>query len=406
MDKIFQKQLQSRSYYLEKIKKFFFTPFVKVLIGQRRVGKTALLIQTLQCLVNEKDVSKEDIFYMNKEYPDFDDVKTYQDLNTILIPFIEKDEHYKIIALDEIQEIENWEKSINGILSKYEKVDIYITGSNSHLLSGELATLLSGRYVEIPIFPMTYQETKEVIQNSHLSFLEYLQYGWLPEVYFQKDEDVKFSYLQSVYNTIILKDVISRNQIKNQHFFSLLYKYIFKSIGNIFSAKNISDYLKSQKIDISVNSVLEYLKYGEFAFVLNQVKSQEIKTKKLFTIHNKYYVGDLGVRNALVWFKTSEDIWWILENYVYLVLRKYGYTITIGRIQNYEVDFIAEKQGKLMYFQIATSIMDDATREREYYSLKQIHDNRPKYVVSMDDFDFWVSDGIQHLMIQNLEEIL
>ena len=406
MDKIFQKQLQKRSYYLEKIKKFFFTPFVKVLIGQRRVGKSSLLIQTLQCFVNEKEVSKEDIFYMNKEYPDFDDIKTYQDLNTILIPFIEKDENYKVIALDEIQEIENWEKSINGILSKYEKVDIYITGSNSHLLSGELATLLSGRYVEIPIFPMTYQETKEVIQNSHLSFLEYLQYGWLPEVYFQKDEDVKFSYLQSVYHTIILKDVISRNQIKNLHFFSLLYKYIFKSIGNIFSAKNISDYLKSQKIDISVNSVLEYLKYGEFAFVLNQVKSQEIKTKKLFTIHNKYYVGDLGVRNALVWFKTSEDIWWILENYVYLVLRKYGYTITIGRIQTYDVDFIAEKQGKLMYFQVATSIMDDTTREREYYSLQQIHDNRPKYVVSMDDFDFWVSEGIQHLMIQNLEEIL
>jgi len=404
MQSIFEKELQERPYYLNRIKKMISLPMVKVITWHRRVWKSSLLIQTLQYLVNEKWYKQDDIFYMNKEYPDFDDIATNKELTPILINFIEKSSSSKVIAIDEIQEIENREKSINGILSKYEWIQIFITGSNSHLLSGDLATLLAWRYVEIPVYPLTYDEAKNISKNSDLSFLNYIHFWGLPEIYFQTDEDVKKMYLQSVYNTVVMKDIHARYMIKNQDFFENLYKYIFKSVWNIFSAKNISDYLKSQKISISVNSVLEYLKYWEQSFIINKVKSQDIKTKKIFSIYNKYYVWDLWIRNCIVWYDFSDDIWGILENYVYLILKKYWYSISIGRISNKEIDFIAEKSGEIKYFQVATSIMDDTTREREYSALESIQDNRWKYVVSMDMVNFWTRNWIKHILVQDLEK--
>jgi len=408
---ILQENLKTRAFYLSQLEEWSWKPLVKVIVGARRVGKSSLLEQLIQEFVREKRYSENEIFYMNKEFPEYDWVKTYEDLTKLILDFLENKEK-AMIAIDEIQEIQYREKTINGILSKYQKkVDIYITGSNAHLLSGEYATYLTWRYITISVYPLTFEEYCLFYGKNpdQQTFLEFMERGWLPGVSLLGDsKKTIFQYLNAVYTTIIEKDIEPRFKINKKDFFQNLYKYIFLNVGNVFSAKKITDYLKNEKISISVDTVLDYLSYGEDAFLLHKVHSQDISTKKLFSIYNKYYIGDLGMRNSIVGFLYQRDIGALLENYVFLLLKKHGYNVHIWRFQNNkEVDFIAEKYGKIKYFQVATVIMDDMTREREYSALEQIHDSWEKYVVSMDQFDFWVSEtGIQHIQIQNLEKYL
>lgn len=411
IEKILKEPVIEREFYGEQIKKWIWSPLIKVIVGQRRVWKSFLLKQTIQYLVKSKSFLPESFFYLNCEDPQYDSIKEYSDLNTILLPFIEQQGGKAFIGIDEIQRIKNWEKTINGIQTLYPQCEIFITGSNSDLLSWELATYLSWRFIEIPVFPLSYEEFLKFrkVQASPEIFNEFLTYGWLPGIFsLTYEEDTIFDYGKSVYNTVVLKDIFSRWKINNVYFFEILYKYIFASIGNIFTAKNITDYLKSQNIQISLDSVLNYLHYGEQAYLLFKVKTQDLSSKKQFSIYNKYYVWDIWMRNAQVWYFPQRDIGWILENYVFLLLKKHGYNVHIWRFQNNkEVDFIAEKYGKIKYLQVATVIMDDMTREREYSALEQIHDSWEKYVVSMDQFDFWVSEtGIQHIHIQDLEKYL
>lgn len=411
IEKILKEPVIEREFYGEQIKKWIWSPLIKVIVGQRRVWKSFLLKQTIQYLVKSKSFLPESFFYLNCEDPQYDSIKEYSDLNTILLPFIEQQGGKAFIGIDEIQRIKNWEKTINGIQTLYPQCEIFVTGSNSDLLSWELATYLSWRFIEIPVFPLSYEEFLKFrkVQASPEIFNEFLTYGWLPGIFsLTYEEDTIFDYGKSVYNTVVLKDIFSRWKINNVYFFEILYKYIFASIGNIFTAKNITDYLKSQNIQISLDSVLNYLHYGEQAYLLFKVKTQDLSSKKQFSIYNKYYVWDIWMRNAQVWYFPQRDIGWILENYVFLLLKKHGYNIHIWRFQNNkEVDFIAEKYGKIKYLQVATVIMDDMTREREYSALEQIHDSWEKYVVSMDQFDFWVSEtGIQHIHIQDLEKYL
>ncbi len=411
IEKILKEPVIEREFYGEQIKKWIWSPLIKVIVGQRRVWKSFLLKQTIQYLVKSKSFLPESFFYLNCEDPQYDSIKEYSDLNIILLPFIEQQEGKAFIGIDEIQRIKNWEKTINGIQTLYPQCEIFITGSNSDLLSWELATYLSWRFIEIPVFPLSYEEFLKFrkVQASPEIFNEFLTYGWLPGIFsLTYEENTIFDYGKSVYNTVVLKDIFSRWKINNVYFFEILYKYIFASIGNIFTAKNITDYLKSQNIQISLDSVLNYLHYGEQAYLLFKVKTQDLSSKKQFSIYNKYYVWDIWMRNAQVWYFPQRDIGWILENYVFLLLKKHGYNIHIWRFQNNkEVDFIAEKYGKIKYFQVATLIMEDTTREREYSALEQIHDSWEKYVVSMDQFDFWVSEtGIQHIHIQDLEKYL
>lgn len=411
IEKILKEPVIEREFYGKQIKKWIWSPLIKVIVGQRRVWKSFLLKQTIQYLVKSKSFLPESFFYLNCEDPQYDSIKEYSDLNTILLPFIEQQGGKAFIGIDEIQRIKNWEKAINGIQTLYPQCEIFITGSNSDLLSWELATYLSWRFIEIPVFPLSYEEFLKFrkVQASPEIFNEFLTYGWLPGIFsLTYEEDTIFDYGKSVYNTVVLKDIFSRWKINNVYFFEILYKYIFASIGNIFTAKNITDYLKSQNIQISLDSVLNYLHYGEQAYLLFKVKTQDLSSKKQFSIYNKYYVWDIWMRNAQVWYFPQRDIGWILENYVFLLLKKHGYNVHIWRFQNNkEVDFIAEKYGKIKYLQVATVIMDDMTREREYSALEQIHDSWEKYVVSMDQFDFWVSEtGIQHIHIQDLEKYL
>ena len=412
---ILKEKIIERKFYLQQIKNFLDTKIVKVLVGQRRVGKSYILKLLIQKL--SKKISINNFFYINKEDLTWDSVKTYQDLQIEFEKFLKQiDENKKIFVwIDEIQEIQDWEKFITHLQTKYQNIEIFITWSNSDLLSWDLATKLTWRYVEIKVFPLDLKEFSIFKQEkiSKQLFLDYLKYGWLPGIFEVKYNDKAiFDYLKWVYNTIILKDIVKYYNMKNIDFMDSLYKFIFSNIGNIFSAKTISDYLKSQKIKISVDSILLYLQYATKAFLINLVKSQDPKTKKYFEIYNKYYVQDLGLRNAIVGVNFANDIWWLLENYVYLVLRKNGYDVKIWRLKiydketkkykNIEIDFIAEKDGKTKYIQVATSVLDEKTRTRELKPLQSLNDNWEKCIVHFDDIDYWEKEWIKFVNVLKL----
>ena len=408
---ILEEKLVERSYYLEEVKKWIGAPLIKVIVGARRVWKSVLLQQTIQYLVSEKKLNEDDVFYLNMEDPRNASIKTYEDLVSLLLDFMEKHWKHCFIGIDEIQWIQGWEKAINGILAMNDKAEIFITGSNSNLLSWELATYLSWRYIEIPVYPLSFSEYLQFSrkEKSMNSFFEFLTYWGLPWIFKLVDftDDSIFSYLRSVYNTIILKDIVNRFWVRNIDFFDSLYTYILANVGNIISAKKISDYLKSQKVSMGVETILNYLKYWEFAYIFWKLRSEDIKTKKIFDIYNKYYVGDLWIRNSVIGVNLERDVWNLLENYIYILLKKYWYEIAIWRVSwNKEIDFIGTRFWRKVYVQVATSILGQETSRREFSALEQVDDNREKYVVTMDSFNTWFSWGIQHVNAMDFEDIL
>jgi len=409
---IFKENIIDRDFYLSNIKKYLKTPLIKVLIWQRRVWKSSILKSIIKYLYEDNSIKEENIFYINKESPYFDHIKNYEDLKLEFEKFKKNIVNWRIfIWIDEVQEIENWEKFINGYLSVYqEKVEIFITWSNSFLLSWELATYLTWRYIEFEIFPLSFKEFC-IFKNSESSknnFLEYLKYGWLPGIFkMEYSDETIFNYLSSVYSTILLKDIVQNHNIKNILFFKELFKFVLANIWSIFSAKSIADYLKSQKIKISIDSVLNFLSYAEEPFLLSKVYSVNPETKKYFEIYNKYYAWDLWLRNSLVWYNHSKDIWKLIENYVYLELRRNWYWIKIWRVKGgKEIDFIAEKNWIIKYFQVTYLLWSEETIAREYSSLELIKDNWEKYVVSFDDIDFWINNWIKHVNVMKINEVL
>lgn len=412
IQKILNEEIIDRNFYLDKIKDYFNTPLIKVLIWQRRVWKSTILKSIIQKLVKKNDIFKENIFYINKELPFFDDIKTYSDLREKFELFLKNTKKWKIFVwIDEIQEIKEWERFINWLLAEYsENIEIFITWSNSFLLSWELATYLTWRYVEFNILPLSFEEfcIFKWEEKSKSLFLDYLKFGWLPAIFkMQYSEDIIFPYLLWVYNTIIIKDIINYHNIKNISFFKDLYKYTLSNIWNIVSWKSIKNYLKSQGIAIWNETVQNFLSYALDTFILNKVYSVEPETKKYFEIYNKYYVWDLWLRNALVWYDFKRDIWKLIENYVYLELKRHSYEIKIWRLKSgKEIDFIATKNGITKYFQVSYLLGSEETMEREYSSLQEISDNWEKYVVSFDDIDHWIHDWIKHINVMNLEKVL
>jgi hypothetical protein len=296
-------------------------------------------------------------------------------------------------------------------LAKYwENIEIFITGSNSFLLSSELSTYITWRYIDFYIYPLSFSEFcifKNDLETKE-NFIEYLKYWWLPAVFkMNYSDEVIFSYLSSVYSTIVLKDIIQYNNIKNINFFKDLYKYTLSNIGNIISWKKIKDYLKSQNIKIGNDTVLNFLHYWENTFLLNKVYSVNPDTKKYFEIYNKYYAWDLWLRNSLVWFDFKRDIWNLLENYVFLELKRNLYNIKIWRLSSgKEIDFIAEKNWITKYFQVCYLLWSEETINREYSSLEEIRDNWEKYVISFDDIDFWISWWIKHINVMKINEVM
>jgi len=412
IQKILKEKINNRQFYLEKIEKYLGSPLIKVLTWQRRVWKSSILKLLIQKLYREKLIPLKNFFYINKELPTFDNIKTYKDLEAEFKKFLQNTVDWKIFVwIDEIQEIENWEKFVNWLLAEYqENIEIFITGSNSFLLSWDLATYITWRYVEFHIFPLSFYEFCEFKKQSKTkqNFIEYLKYWGLPAIFKMTfEEEVIFWYLLGVYNTIVLKDIVQYHKIKNIAFFKDLYKYVLSNIWNIISWKAIKDYLKSQNISIWNETVLNFLQYAQDAYVLYKVYSVNPDTKKYFEIYNKYYAGDLWLRNALVGFDLVKDIGKLIENYVYLQLKRKWYSIKIWRLKSWkEIDFIAEKNGIVKYFQVCYLLNGESTIKREYSPLEMIRDNWEKYVVSFDEINFWIHNWIKHINVVDLEDII
>ncbi|MBN1767700.1 MAG: ATP-binding protein [Prolixibacteraceae bacterium] len=372
-----------RPLYIDRIKPFIGKSLIKVLVGQRRVGKSYLLMQ-LRDLINKQSPNTH-IVYINKELYEFSKIQNSDNLFSYLKENV-KENGKVALFIDEIQDIESFEVVLRDLVTR-GNYDIYCTGSNANLLSGELATFLSGRYIEIKVFGLSYAEFLMFynLQESVASFQSYLKFGGLPYlVNLDNDIQIAYEYLTSIYNTILLKDVVARFKVRNVKFLENLVAFLADNMGSIVSSKKISDYLKSQKINISPQVVIDYLGYLETSFLVFKVKRTGIEGKKIYEIGEKYFFEDIGIRNAIVGYKAN-DIHKVLENVVYLHLLMAGYSVTVGQEGNKEIDFIAQKSGEKIYVQVAYLLSNEETVNREYGNLLEISDNYPKYVVTMDE---------------------
>ena len=389
-----------RPLYIERLKPFIGKSLIKVLVGQRRVGKSYLLMQIRDLI--KKQSPETQIIYINKEQHEFSSIANSDDLFQYLKETV-KGNGKVALFIDEIQDIESFEVTLRDLATR-GNYDIYCTGSNANLLSSELATFLSGRYIEIKVFGLSYSEflifykLTDSVENFHT----YLKFGGLPYlINLETEIQIAYEYLTSIYNTILLKDIVSRFKVRNVKFLENLVAFLADNMGSIVSSKKISDYLKSQKINISTQVVIDYLGYLEASFLIFKVKRTGIEGKKVFEIGEKYYFEDIGIRNAIVGYKAS-DIHKILENVVYLHLRMAGYSVTVGLEGEKEIDFIAQKAGEKIYVQVAYMLTNQATINREYGDLLEIPDNFPKYVVTMDELsDISTHKGIKRIHIKD-----
>ena len=387
--------MKARKHYLEQIESLVGTPLIKVLTGIRRSGKSCLLRQAAD---RWKSLNpKSEVVFVDMELSE----NAKYRVSGSLQEFLKKLKHRKGIArailIDEVQEIPEWERLVNSLL-KEGGWDIYLTGSNAHLLSSELATLLAGRYVEIHVFPLSYSEHLEFREahDSEDEFREFLRYGGLPGIHeLPRQERPRLQYLSAVQDSVLLRDVIERNAIREPRTLESVLDFVYDNVGSFTTAKSMSDYLKSQRVNISVVTLQNYLRALESGFAVYRADRYDIKGRRMLEINSKYYLADLGLRFARLGAR-DRDIAGLLENIVYLELLRRGNKVSVGRLAELEVDFVAEKNGQLLYIQVATTISDARTSEREYRSLEAIPDNYPKMVVSLDPFDSH-QGGIRHV---------
>lgn len=391
-------KILSRDFYLNQIETFINKPIIKVILWQRRVWKSFILLLLIEKL-KKNWVNDKEIIYINKEDLKFDNIQNYSDL-------YETCKNYKYVFIDEIQEIFEWEKTVRSLA--LENKDIYISWSNSNLLSWELASFLSWRYVSFEIFPLNFIEFLYFhnLEKNTESFEKYMKYGWLPYLVNMNLNDEIYKYLKDIKNTIILKDIIARYKIKNIDFYEKLIEYISKNVWNIFSSNSISNYLKSQKININTNVVVDYLNYTKTAYLVNEVSRYDIKWKKRFEIKHKYFYTDIWIRNSILNGFNIDDISGILENIVFINLKSAWFDILTWEIWAYEIDFIAQKNDKKIYIQVAYLLKDKETIDREFWNLEKITDNYPKYVVSLDEYIWsWINWIIHKNLLDFLSEI-
>lgn len=389
-----------RSRYLEKLKVYSGKPFIKVIAGMRRSGKSTLLNQYREHLV-QSGVDERHIVQINKELLEFDFINDYRDLWNYITEKGSGIRGKKYLLIDEVQDIDQWEKTINSFFAE-GIYDITITGSNARMLSTELTTLLAGRYVEINVQPFSFSEFREyrIRQSADEllkdSFRHYLRYGGLPGIHsLPFDDEAVFPYLNAIYNTVLLKDVVMRNKVRDIEQLERITRFILTNCGNITSAKSIADYLKSQRLRISVETVQNYLHYLTQAFMIHKVRRFDIKGKRLLEYSEKYYPADPGLRFGIAGYADT-DISGLLENLVFLELIRRGYTVYVGQSGAMEIDFIAEKQEEKIYVQVAYLLNNEKTIEREFGNLMQINNNFPKMVLSLDEFWQQTREGIIH----------
>ena len=395
----FPQNLIKRQGYIEQIIPFMQKSLIKVLTGQRRVGKSFLLFQLMRhVLQNNPDAN---LIYINFEDFAYSKIQTAEDMYNYILSKSKK-EGINYIFIDEIQEVTDFEKAIRSLLLNPNN-DIYITGSNAKMLSGELATYLSGRYVEFKIYSLSYTEFLEFhkLSDSTESMNLYSRYGGLPYlVNLPLKDEIVNEYLKSVYSTIVFRDVVSRYNLRNTLFLEKLVLFLSENIGSLFSAKNISDYLKSQHSTVSVNQIQNYTEYLNNAFLIHRVERYDLKGKRIFDIGEKYYFENMGIRNIVVGYRIT-DKGKILENLVYNHLLYKGYNVCIGYHGDKEIDFIGEKNSERVYIQVALKIDSEQTAEREFGNLLKMQDNYPKIVITEDAFEGNTYEGIKQYSIRN-----
>ena len=394
------RKLIQRELYMNRIRPFMNKDIIKVLTGIRRCGKSVML-QLIQSELLQCGVKPEQILSINFETKIVDYVKSVTETYNVIKKLSEDNLGKIYLFLDEIQELQGWETMINSCMIDFD-VDIYITGSNAKMLSGELATYLAGRYVEIKIYPFSFREVSEIFSNktSQEVFQIYLTRGGMPFLYqYPIDDSSSRKYLEDIYSSIILKDVAQRNKIRDIELFKRVALYMISNIGNTFSATNITKYLKSENRSMSTETIYNYIDYCKTACLLHMVPREELIGKRLLQFQEKVYVADHGLREA-IYGNNMRDINQVLENIVYMELLRRGYEITVGKLGNQEVDFVATMGSEKIYVQVSYLLASDETMEREFGILEKIPDNYPKYVVTMDEINRG-KNGIKHLNIRD-----
>jgi uncharacterized protein len=393
----YKKPYISRPSLIGRVKPYIGKDIIKVFTGQRRVGKSYLLFQIGELILETRP--QANIIYINMELAEFDFIRNHSDLLAYVETRLSSEHDY--LFVDEIQDIAQFEKALRSLLAR-GGIDIYCTGSNAELLSGDIAGYLSGRSIEIEIYSLSYPEFLlfHNLEDSNETFLKYLRYGGLPYlIHLSLEDTIIYEYLKNIYASILYKDVVNRYNVRNMRFLEQLVRFLADNTGRIFSAKRISDYLKSQRTNISVQVVLNYLDFLVKSYMIIRIGRKDIKGRKIFETGEKYYFEDIGLRNAIIGFRQA-DISQILENIVFKHLQIKGYQVTVGNYDNYEIDFVAEKPNEKKYIQVTYTMKDEKTILRETETLLKIKDNYPKYIISMDELPVSNIEGIIQMNIR------
>jgi len=398
-----------RQNYLNRINDFIGNNLIKVLVGQRRTGKSYLLRQIILSLIS-KGINSKNIFYINKEYTDFDFITNYTELEDLILTYQQEltPEGKIYLFIDEVQRIEGWERLVNSYSQNYTRpYEIFISGSNSQLLSTELATLLSGRYIQFQILPFSYLEYISIkkAQNTKVSFLTYLQSGGLPELFHLPNDETKRHYLSAIKDTVLLHDIIQRYNIKDIRLLEDIFAFLVNNASNLISINSIVKYFAGKSRKTNYETVANYISYLQNTFLIHQVDRFNIKGKDILAGTHKYYINDLAFKNYL-YSGFEYGFGYMLENIVYLQLINAGYNVYTGFMRNKEIDFVATKGNKTIYIQVAYLLIDKLTIDREYSELESIHDNYEKFVVSLDDMQLPDKNGIRHVLAWKINEIL
>ncbi|WP_298201738.1 ATP-binding protein [Desulfosporosinus sp.] len=397
-----------REYYLEQIRPFIDKPLIKVLTGIRRSGKSAILMMLKEELAH-RGISHKNIIYINFESMEYADIDNVKSLYAFVKSKIKNELKYYIL-LDEIQEVKSWEKAINSFMVDCN-ADIYITGSNSKLLSSELATYIAGRYIEINVTPLSFKENLEFKKiltridptDIHKELVQFIRMGGFPIIHTASySREDAYKIINDIYASAILRDIVQRNRIRNIELLEKIVKYVFENIGNMFSAKKVADYFKNQQKKVDIETVCNYLNALEGAFIIYRVPRYDLRGKEVLQTNEKYFIGDQGLKYAVMGYK-DRDISGILENIVFLELKRKGYQVYVGKFDDKEIDFVAVKKEQKVYVQVAYKLVEESTVEREFGALLGIRDHYPKYVVTMEDF--W-QDNIEGIKHKNLAEFL
>ena len=389
-----------RSHYTSIIEPFLHNRLIKVLLGQRRAGKSFILKMLMKHLIQKEGVKPTQILYINMDLYDFNVVRNHSDLMNLITLYRREvnDSERSFLFLDEIQEISNWEKVVNSLSQDHtHNFELFISGSNANLLSSELSTYLSGRYVTIPVYPFSYTEFCGInsLQKGSDSFLSYLKNGGLPEIAILND-NLASNYISALKDSIILRDIVQRHHIRDVDLLRRLFDFLIDSVGSLFSTNSIVKYLKSSGYNTNTETINSYLSFIVETLSVHQVSRFDIRGKAILSGERKFYLNDTGFK----YFTTSSFDFGIgkyLENAVFLSLKRQGYDVYVGKLHNAEIDFIAEKNGEKQYIQVAYLLSDEKVIEREFGNFKQVRDNFTKLVVSMDIASLGNREGIKHV---------